>query len=700
MRKRLGQILVDAGLIEAEQLALALAEQRRRGGLLGKTLVDMGLIGENQLVKVLALHLNIATVRLSGRVIDPSALSVLDELFCRENQCLPLEYHVREKYLEVAMVEPTNERIIEQIRDKARCNVHPYIAGPTAVSEAIEAAYTLRSTSQGSTRKMPSRAWRDAVKDAEWQPPAVAARLLPALEPPDSFEIDIDLSEESRLSGEYTSTVGTGELPAVAEPRDARIEALREEIAQMRTIVEYTDQLLRGLVEQLQEQGVLQTRAHGGHQTSDLRHPAEIGSARTQGHEELGATTDDSRSAQKTNLASSSAPVLPIPGRKQSSVPLVVMDFGTSYASVAVVTDGQALPLRLPSGSWDMPSVVGCRHDGSVLLGNAARTMLATDPTRAIASPKRLLGRLFNDPKLEAYLGQIAMATTEGTKGEIVLKTPEGELRVPEACAHILYLLRLVAERELGRKVRHVLLPIPVAFDDHQVEALQEAASIAGLKRVRFVEEPIAAAYGNISDTAFDGLVAVYDFGGGTFDFSVVEVKGDRQVKVVTTAGDTWLGGDDFDLALAGAAANSFWQRHEIELRNQVLQWQRLLAAAETAKRELSDSDQTKVAMTEAAIRAEGPLDLSFPVSRAEFATLSQSVIDRSLECVEQALALSGIRPKELNAVYLSGGTCYIPAVREAMTTFFGKAPKAAVRPERAVLLGAAMYGALVPPSS
>jgi molecular chaperone DnaK len=213
------------------------------------------------------------------------------------------------------------------------------------------------------------------------------------------------------------------------------------------------------------------------------------------------------------------------------------------------------------------------------------------------------------------------------------------------------------------------------------------------MRSVEIIDEPTAAALAYSFDRSYQGLIAVYDFGGGTFDFSVADV-GAADIQIVSTAGDNWLGGDDFDEVLSRAAANAFWREHGIELEKQVVQWQRLMLAAEAAKRDLSAREETVLELPEAALTATGPLHLRFPLSRTKFSELSRPIIERSLDTCREALELCEQKATDLSAVYLSGGTCYIPAVREAVTSFFGKAPKVSIPPERAVVIGAAMYAA------
>lgn len=376
---------------------------------------------------------------------------------------------------------------------------------------------------------------------------------------------------------------------------------------------------------------------------------------------------------------------------------VVAMDFGTTRASVAAMIEGEVSVMRLPGGDWDIPSVVGFRKNGSVMVGTAARKMLATDPTNAIVSPKRMVGRRYEDRGLQPYLAQQAITSLAGPNGEVMLLARGREISVTEICAHVLNLLRLVASKQIGSNVEEILLTTPVTFSELQFKGLAEAAKLAGLRVLKFVEEPVAAALANRADPNFGGKVAVYDFGGGTFDFSVVEVVDDPlRMEVLTTAGDAWVGGDDLDEALASAAADAFWHEHGIELRHQVVQWQRLLVACEKAKRELSTADETVIRLTKAARTPSGEIELAYPITRALFTELVNDTIQRTLDTCREALALADLSTDELSAVFLSSGTCYIPAVQNAVAEFFGKEPVAIVPPERAVILGAAVYGGLM----
>jgi actin-like ATPase involved in cell morphogenesis len=373
--------------------------------------------------------------------------------------------------------------------------------------------------------------------------------------------------------------------------------------------------------------------------------------------------------------------------------PVVGIDFGTSMSSVAVVVKNEVSVVQTPDGRRDLPSVVGFLEDGRAVIGHEARQLMLADPRCVIASPKRLLGRAYEDREIEPFLATLALPHSKGPDGEVLLHPHGRALTVPQVCAPLLREMRRLAEHHLGQPVRRAVLTAPVSFEPRRLTALREVARLAGLEVLRVVDEPTAAALSYRFDTCFRKLCAVYDFGGGTFDFSVVDVSA-ADLQVVTTAGDSWLGGDDFDEALAAAAANAFWRETSIELRHQVVQWQRLRLAAEATKRELSWKQDAVLELESAALTAAGPRQLRFPITRAQFADLSAPIIERSLDTCREALELAGVAASELSAVFLSGGTSYVPAVRVAVERAFGKPGRVAVPPERAVVIGAAIYAA------
>ena len=293
-----------------------------------------------------------------------------------------------------------------------------------------------------------------------------------------------------------------------------------------------------------------------------------------------------------------------------------------------------------------MPSVVGVRKDGSIVVGTEARQMLATDPANVIPYPRRVIGRLYRDPQIAGFLKNLPMHTTEWSNGRVVFHAQGREFTAPQLCAPILQTLRLAAERFIGERVTEVVLTTPLGFNSTQVQALALAAGLAGLEVTQFVEEPVAAALANRTDPGFHNLVGVYDFGGGTFDYSVINLQ-DNRAKVITTAGDTWLGGEDFEENLANVIADNFWRKHQVEVRNSKVQWQRLLVQAEQAKQELSNKPLVNVTLPEAALTAQGQLDISFSISRTKFVELTRSLIDRSLATCQEALDQEGLKVSE-----------------------------------------------------
>ena len=376
-----------------------------------------------------------------------------------------------------------------------------------------------------------------------------------------------------------------------------------------------------------------------------------------------------------------------------SGSPIVGIDFGTTRSSVAVVQKGEVTVLQDKHGGREIPSLVGVLENGSVVIGAEAQQLRMAEPDAVVASPKRLLGRHHHDPELQPYLATMPVQTSPGRGGEVLLHVRNRTFSVAQLCAPLIFALRQRAQEHLGREVKRAVLTVPVSFDSGRMTALRQAARMAGLEQLDIIDEPTAAALAQNFNRGFRKLVAVYDFGGGTFDFSVVD-SSTADMPVVATAGDTWLGGDDFDAAVAGDAANAFWRQHQIELRHQAVEWQRLLMAAERAKRELSAREESAVKLPRAALVSGGVLDLHHPLTRAQLGDLVTPIIQRSLDTCQEAMELADVTTEDLDAIYLSGGTSHVPAVREAVARVFGKTPRIAVPPERAVVIGAAMHSA------
>jgi actin-like ATPase involved in cell morphogenesis len=763
-RKSLNDLLLDANLIDEKQLQAAVSEQARWNNSIARTLYEMRLVDENDLVQVQNRYYNIELVDLGSRTIDAATIELVGPHFCREHCCLP--FSCQDKFLDVALFDPSDAALLDQLRVRTKCNIRPHLAAPSAILDAIDRSGSDPAEKPNLQFSLPA-ALDDLSRSTDGgpsvPPPAARDEALPGM----LAQIAQRLTRVEGLHQRFES------LHQRLEGLQQRLEQTAIQHQRLEQVTERTDRLLQFLVEHLLSRGAIPVPptdllrkkvpdlpppatsapepapappakkpsasdveielppifaalakpasgvqpAVGTISEKQPAGPAKPTSVRpavsaravppappdpARGRTPSVEIDIDLPDEESERPAAAAAPPTPADAGARTTVLLstpknarqvVAIDFGTTWSSVATVIDGQVELLRLPDGGWEMPSVVGFRRDGTVMLGHAARKMLADDPSNAIASPKRILGRRHNDPLVAPFLQSLAMKSLAGPNGEILLEARDKQITPTEACAHILHLLRLVAQRHLGHDTTDVLLTTPVSFGRPQHEALRRAAELAGMKVVEFIDEPVAAALSNQHDPEFHGLVAVYDFGGGTFDFSVTEVSASK-ITVVTTAGDTWLGGDDMDEVLAAAACNAFWREYGIELRNQVLQWQRILIAAEKAKRELSTHTDTTLRVSNVAMTGGRQLDLHMSVTRAQLAGLVQDVIQRSLDTCREALDLNGIAMTDLNAIYLSGGSCYIPAVREAVTRFFRKEPRSAVPCERAVLVGAALHGA------
>ena len=374
--------------------------------------------------------------------------------------------------------------------------------------------------------------------------------------------------------------------------------------------------------------------------------------------------------------------------------PIVGIDLGTTNTVVGVVSGQKVSLLTAADGSRSFPSVVSFPQGGAAMVGAEARKRIATDPTRTIASPKRLLGRKLADREVQTFVGQAPYRTTAADDGSVLCVIDDEPWAIPQLCGLILGTAKQVAERTLG-PIRQAVIAVPVSFDEVRCRAVETAAKLAGLEVVGLIAEPNAAALANRYVTGFGGLVGIYDFGGGTFDFSVVDVSRSR-FQVVASAGDAWLGGDDIDTVLAAAAANQFWRQHKVDLRKHAVEHQRLRFACEEAKRALSTVESTRLVVPEVLRTAAGMVDLKLTLERPTLARAAAAIVRRTLDVCGRALSQAGVRPSDLTAVYLCGGSSLMPAVREAVEKHFGVPLKAGVAPEQAVCVGASIHASLI----
>jgi molecular chaperone DnaK len=375
--------------------------------------------------------------------------------------------------------------------------------------------------------------------------------------------------------------------------------------------------------------------------------------------------------------------------------PIVGIDFGTTYTSIGVVLGTRVQVIARDDGVRFTPSVISFPTRSEILVGEPARQRIATDPARTIVSPKRLIGRPYSDREVKTFVSQAPFRTKAGPDGTTVVELWHTEYALTQLCSYLLGHVREIAEARLQTRLREAVIAVPVAFDLQRIQAVRRAGELAGLEVVSLLDEPSAAALANRYTPGFGGVVGVYDFGGGTFDFSLVDVTR-AQFKILATAGDNWLGGDDLDLVLAEAAANQFWRLHKVDLRNQAVEWQRLRFACESAKRSLSVHDGAVISVQEVMRTASGMVDLELGIDRPTLARAAASLIQRSLDVCDQALTRAGLRPGELSAVYLVGGTSRIPAVHDAVSRHFGVPVRHGVAPDQAVCLGAAIHASLI----
>ena len=375
--------------------------------------------------------------------------------------------------------------------------------------------------------------------------------------------------------------------------------------------------------------------------------------------------------------------------------PVVGIDLGTTYTSVAAIVGKKVTILPWPHGGKSTPSVVSFPSATECIVGPEARRRLTSDPSHTVNSPKRLLGRQYNDREIQGYIGQAPYRMLRGPDGSVVVDIWGSQYAITQLCSYLLNEARKVAEEHLGHSVHRCVMTIPVSFDEERAQIMRRAASLAHLEVVGFIDEPSAAALANRFDPHFGGVVGVYDFGGGTFDFSIVDVSG-GDFHVLATAGDTWLGGDDFDVVLAEAAANQFWRVHKVDLRKQAVEWQKLLFACERAKRVLSVEREAAIFVPEVLRGPEGMIDLNISLDRETFERACRPVIDRSLATCQQALELLDMKKTDLTTIYLSGGTTYMPVVRQALSQYFQVPIRTGVPPEHSVCLGAAIHAAQV----
>ena len=379
---------------------------------------------------------------------------------------------------------------------------------------------------------------------------------------------------------------------------------------------------------------------------------------------------------------------------------IIGIDLGTTNSCVSVLEGGKPRVIENAEGGRTTPSIVAYADDNEVLVGQSAKRQAVTNPTNTLFAVKRLIGRRFEDDVVQKDIKMVPYSIVKADNGDAWVEAKGESMAPPQVSAEVLRKMKKTAEEYLGESVTEAVITVPAYFNDSQRQATKDAGRIAGLEVKRIINEPTAAALAYGMDKAQgDRTVAVYDLGGGTFDISIIEiaeVDGEHQFEVLATNGDTFLGGEDFDLRLIEFLADEFKNENGIDLHNDPLALQRLKEAAEKAKIELSSSQQTEVNLPYITADATGPKHLVVKLTRAKLESLVQELVTRSLEPVKVALKDSGLSASEIDDVILVGGQTRMPMVQQTVADFFGKEPRKDVNPDEAVAMGASIQGAVL----
>ena len=379
---------------------------------------------------------------------------------------------------------------------------------------------------------------------------------------------------------------------------------------------------------------------------------------------------------------------------------VIGIDLGTTNSCVSVMEGSEPVVISNAEGSRTTPSVVAYSSDKQVLVGQAAKRQAVTNPDKTLFAVKRLIGRKFEDEYIQADMKSAPYGIVKAKNGDAWVEVDGNKMAPPQISAEILKKMKKTAEDYLGSKVDGAVVTVPAYFNDSQRQATKAAGKIAGLEVKRIINEPTAAALAfGLDKLKKDGVIAVYDLGGGTFDISIIEmtnVDGEYQFEVISTSGDTHLGGEDFDSILIKHFIDEFKSESGFDLNTDPMALQRLKEAAEKAKIELSTTDQTEVNLPYITADASGPKHFVHKITKAKLESLVGDLVKRSLEPVKTALKDAKLTPKDIDEVILVGGQTRMPMVQKAVTDFFGKEARKDINPDEAVALGAATQGAVL----
>jgi molecular chaperone DnaK len=374
---------------------------------------------------------------------------------------------------------------------------------------------------------------------------------------------------------------------------------------------------------------------------------------------------------------------------------VIGIDLGTTNSCVAVMEGATPKVIENAEGARTTPSIVAFTDEGERLVGQPAKRQAVTNPERTFFAIKRLIGRTFDDPMTKKDMGLVPYKIIKGGNNDAWVEADGKQYSPSQISAFILQKMKETAEAHLGQPVTQAVITVPAYFNDAQRQATKDAGKIAGLEVMRIINEPTAAALAYGLDKKKSGMIAVYDLGGGTFDVSILEI-GDGVFEVKSTNGDTFLGGEDFDMRLVEYLASEFKKEQGIDLKKDKLALQRLKEAAEKAKIELSSATQTEINLPYITADATGPKHLTIKLSRAKFESLVDDLVQKTVEPCRKALKDAGLSAGEIDEVVLVGGMTRMPKVQEVVKTFFGKEPHKGVNPDEVVAIGAAIQAGVL----
>ncbi len=379
---------------------------------------------------------------------------------------------------------------------------------------------------------------------------------------------------------------------------------------------------------------------------------------------------------------------------------IIGIDLGTTNSCVAIMEGNKPKVIENSEGDRTTPSIVAFTKDSEVLVGQSAKRQAVTNPQNTLAAVKRLIGRKFTDEVVQRDIKMVPYKIVKADNGDAWVEVQGKKMAPPEVSARVLMKMKKTAEDYLGETVTEAVITVPAYFNDSQRQATKDAGRIAGLNVKRIINEPTAAAlaYG-LDKEGGDRKIAVYDLGGGTFDVSVIEiaeVDGERQFEVLSTNGDTFLGGEDFDLRVVNYLADEFKKESGIDVRKDPLAMQRLKEASEKAKIELSSSQQTEINLPYITADAAGPKHLNIKLTRAKLESLVEDLVQKTIEPCRIALKDAGLSMKDVGEVILVGGQTRMPLVQKAVKDLFGREPRKDVNPDEAVAVGAAIQGGVL----